>query len=73
MNLLGDVNVEDERNHDESQPALHPYQEEEVEGENHCELRPLHLHIEVLFLFIDHVFLFLFQESCFVIPDLELK
>ena len=55
VNLLGDVNVEDERNHNESQPALNPYQEEEVEGENHCELRPLHLHIEVLFLLIDHV------------------
>ncbi len=55
VNLLGDVNIEDERNHNESQPALYPYQEEEIEGENHCELRPLHLHIEFLFLFVNHI------------------
>ena len=56
VNLLGDVNIEDERNHDESQPAFYPNQKEEIEGENHCELRPLYLHIEFLFLLVYHNF-----------------
>ena len=56
VNLLGDVNIEDERNHDESQPAFYPNQKEKIEGENHCELRPLYLHIEFLFLLVYHNF-----------------
>ena len=56
VNLLGDVNVEDERNHNESQPAFYPNQKEEIEGENHSELCPLYLHIEFLFLLVYHNF-----------------
>ena len=35
---------------------LYPNQKEEIEGENHCELRPLYLHIEFLFLLVYHNF-----------------
>ena len=55
--LLGDVNVVDEWHHDESQPALQPYQECEVQHDDYGEFRPLHLHVQLLFLFVYHIFL----------------
>ena len=65
-NLLGDIVIEDERDDDQSQPALHPQEEEQIEGSDHAKLDPLLLHVHLSFFLIDHFF-------CYWITVLELK
>ena len=47
--LLGDVHVVDEGHHYEPPPALHPYQEQQVEGHDHAALDPLAAHVSLFF------------------------
>ena len=52
--FLGDVYVEDEGHYEQSPPALHPKQKQQIENENDAKLRPLFPWIELGLFFINH-------------------
>ena len=58
FNFLCDVDVEDKRHHHESQPALQPQQEEEVDRQDHYKLSPLLSWVKTCFFFVNHKIIF---------------
>jgi hypothetical protein len=52
--LFGDIDIVDKGHDNKAEPTLYPEQEGKIEDQHDSELGPLHLHIEFLFLFVDH-------------------
>ena len=62
FDLLGNIDVKNERHDEQSPPALYPIEEEQVEYQHNDKLRPLHLRIEFFLFFLHYRNVFTFTE-----------